>query len=180
MSGMEKEFVYPAVATAVALAGAATDIKSRRIPNWITGPSILIGLALHATLDGWHGMFTSLVAGLICGVLFLLFYIAGGMGAGDVKLITAVGCIAGLSNIAYLLILTSLAGGAMGIVFALMRGRLREVVGNVRTIASHHTAAGLTPHPEINVLNATKLRLPYGVAIAAGSTITFCLLGMQR
>jgi prepilin peptidase CpaA len=102
------------------------------------------------------------------------------MGAGDVKLITAVGCIAGLSNAPYLLILTSIAGGVMGVVFALMRGRLKETLQNVGTIASHHKEEGLTPHPDLNVMNVSTLRLPYGVAIAAGCTITFYLLGMQR
>jgi prepilin peptidase CpaA len=180
MTGLEREFVYPAVATAVALIGATTDIKSRRIPNYLTGPAILLGLLLHLSLDGWRGLLTSLAAGLICGTIFLLFYLAGGMGAGDVKLITAVGCIAGLSDAAYLLVLTSLAGGAMGIVFALMRGRLKETLANVAALASHHKDEGLKPHPDLNVLNANNLRLPYGVAIAAGSTITFYLLGMQR
>ncbi len=180
MTGFEKEFVYPAVATVVALIGAVTDIKSRRIPNYLTGPAILLGLLLHVSLDGWHGLWTSFVAGLICGAIFLALYLAGGMGAGDVKLIAAVGCIAGLSSAAYLLVLTSLAGGVMGIVFALMRGKLKQTLLNVGSLASHHKEQGLTPHPELNVLNANNLRLPYGVAIAAGSTITFYLLGMQR
>jgi len=176
----EKEFVYPAVATVCALAGAVTDIKSRRIPNLITGPAILAGLLLHLSLDGWRGLLTSLAAGLICGAIFLIFYLAGGMGAGDVKLIAAVGCLAGLSNTAYLLVLTSLAGGAMGIVFALMRGRLKETLLNVGEITTHHRKSGLKPHPDLNVRNGSTLRLPYGVAIAAGSSITFYLLGMQR
>ena len=176
----EKEFVYPAAATVVALIGAGTDIKSRRIPNYLTGPAILLGLILHVSLDGFHGLWTSLAAGLICGAIFLALYLAGGMGAGDVKLITAVGCLAGLSSIAYLLILTSLAGGVMGVVFAMMRGKLKQTLMNVGAIASHHKEEGLKPHPELNVLNANNLRLPYGVAIAAGSTITFYLLGMQR
>lgn len=180
MIGFEKEFVYPAAATVVALIGACTDIKSRRIPNYLTGPAILAGLLLHASLDGWRGLLTSLAAGLICGIIFLVFYLAGGMGAGDVKLITAVGCIAGLSSIAYLLILTSIAGGVMGIVFALMRGKLKQTLGNVAALASHHKEEGLKPHPDINILNASNLRLPYGVAIAAGSTITFYLMGFQR
>jgi len=180
MIGFEKEFVYPAVATVVALIGAGTDIKSRRIPNYLTGPAILLGLLLHTSLDGWHGLWTSLAAGLICGVIFLVFYLAGGMGAGDVKLIAAVGCIAGLSCVPYLLVLTSLSGGAMGIVFAMMRGKLKQTMANVGQLAMHHKEAGLRPHPELHVLNANNLRLPYGVAIAAGSTITFYLLGMQR
>jgi prepilin peptidase CpaA len=180
MIGFEKEFVYPAAATVVALIGAGTDIKSRRIPNYLTGPAILFGLLLHLWLDGWRGLLTSLAAGLICGIIFLVMYLAGGMGAGDVKLIAAVGCIAGLSDVAYLLVLTALVGGAMGIVFALMRGRLKETLSNVAALAAHHKDEGLKPHPDLNVLNANNLRLPYGVAIAAGSTITFYLLGMQR
>lgn len=180
MIGFEKEFVYLAAATVVALIGAGTDIKSRRIPNYLTGPAMLLGLILHVSLDGWLGLWTSSAAGLLCGAIFLAFYLAGGMGAGDVKLIAAVGCIAGLSNAGYLLILTSLAGGVMGIAFAMMRGKLKQTLLNVGALASHHKEEGLTPHPELNVLNANNLRLPYGVAIAAGSTITFCLLGMQR
>ena len=86
----------------------------------------------------------------------------------------------GLSNVAYLLVLTSLAGGVMGIVFAMMRGRLKQTLFNVAALAEHHKEEGLKPHPDLNVMNQSTLRLPYGVAIAAGCTITFYLLGMQR
>jgi prepilin peptidase CpaA len=177
---LEKELVYPAAASVFALVGAGYDLKSRRIPNFVTGPALLAGLLLHLTFDGWHGLLLSLAAGLICGAIFLIFYLAGGMGAGDVKLITAVGCLAGLSNSAYLLILTSLAGGAMGIGLALMRGQLRSTLMNVGALATHHRHQGLTPHPDLNVRNAATLRLPYGLAIAAGSCITLYLQGIQR
>jgi len=180
MIGYQREFLYPAAATVVALIGAGTDIQSRRIPNLLTGPAILAGLLLHSALDGFHGFWTSLVAGLICGVIYLILYLAGGMGAGDVKLITAVGCLAGLNSVAYLLIATSLAGGVMGIAFVLMRGKLKQTMVNMRSLATHHKAMGLEPHPDLNVQNAATLRLPYGVAIAAGSTITLYLLGIQR
>ena len=180
MMQLAKELVYPAAASLFALIGAGFDIKSRRIPNFVTGPAILAGLLLHLSLDGWRGMLSAFAAGLICGIIFLVFYIAGGMGAGDVKLITAAGCLVGLSNSPYLLILTSLAGGVMGIAFALMRGQLKSILFNVRTIAAHHTHQGLVPHPEHNVRNNKTLRLPYGVAIAAGSCITLYLQGTQR
>ena len=177
---LDKELVYPALASVVALIGAAFDLKTRRIPNFITGPSLFAGLLLHLSLDGWHGLFVSFAGALVCGIVFLIFYLAGGMGAGDVKLIAAVGGVAGLSNSASLLILTSLAGGVMGIALALTRGQLRSTLFNVGTLATHHTHQGLTPHPEINVRNASTLRLPYGLAIAAGSCITLYLQGMQR
>ena len=180
MIAFNEQLIYPAAATLCALTGAAFDLKSRRIPNFITGPSILAGLILHGMIDGWHGMLISLAAGLVCGIVFLIFYLAGGMGAGDVKLITAVGCLAGFSNIAYLLILTSLAGGVMAIGLAFLRGQLKQTLLNVGTLATHHSEAGLKPHPELNVLNQSTLRLPYGLAIAAGSSFTLLLSGWQR
>ncbi len=180
MMHVAKEFVYPTAATLCALSGAAFDLKSRRIPNLITGPALLTGLLLHGLSDGWRGFGSSLAAGLLCGFIFLVFYLGGGMGAGDVKLITAVGCLAGLTNIPYLLILTSLAGGAMAIALALLRGQLKQTLLNVGALTSYHAQKGLTPHPELNVLNASTLRLPYGVAIFAGSSIMLILSGLQR
>ena len=177
---MSTELAYPVVASVCSLIGATTDVKSRRIPNVLTGPAFLLGLSLHFALDGWHGLWTSFLAGLICGAVFLVFYLAGGMGAGDVKLIAAVGCIAGLPYIAYLLVLTALCGGAMAVALALMRGRLKETLFNVGALAGHHSKKGLQPHPELNVLNASTLRLPYGLAIAAGCSLTLYLQGMPR
>jgi prepilin peptidase CpaA len=177
---MNQEFVYPIAASVVALIGAAFDVKSRRIPNKLTGPALLFGMALHLTLDGWHGLLNCVAAGLICGGVFLVFYLAGGMGAGDVKLITAVGCLAGLTNTAYLLVLTALAGGVMAIGLALVRGRLKETLLNVGALANHHKNQGLTAHPDLNVRNENTLRLPYGLAIAAGCTITLYLQGLPR
>lgn len=177
---LQKEFVYPAAASVTALIAAGFDMKSRRIPNFVTGPALLAGLLLHTYLEGWHGLGTSLASGLICGFIFLIFYLAGGMGAGDVKLITAVGALAGLSNSASVLIVTALAGGMMAICFAVVRGQLKSTLSNVVKLATHHQQLGLTPHPDINVRNASTLRLPYGLAIAAGSCITLYLQGMQR
>jgi prepilin peptidase CpaA len=172
MTPPQSELTYPTLAVVCALVASVFDVKSRRIPNFITFPSILAGLALHLALGGWRQLLTSLAAGLICGLVFLVFYIAGGMGAGDVKLITAVGCIAGMPHVAYLLVLTALSGGAMAVVLALSRGRLRQTITNVGEIAAHHSQEGLQPHPDINLSNLDTLRLPYALAIAGGSLLT--------
>lgn len=171
------------IASAVcALVGAAFDVRSRRIPNFITLPSILLGLILHFIAGGWRQLGLSALACLICGGVFLVFWLAGGMGAGDVKLMAAVGCLGGLPllNTAWLLILTALSGGVMAIALALWRGRLKETIINTGAIALHHRTEGLTPHPALNVSSAWTLRLPYGLAIAAGSVFTLCLLVVQR
>ena len=172
MTLLQSDLTYPATATACALAGSVFDVKSRRIPNFITVPFFLLGLAMHLALGGWKQLLTSLAAGLICGLVFLVFYLAGGMGAGDVKLIMAVGCIAGLSHIAYILVLTALSGGVMALVLAMARGRLQQTIMNVGELATHHSHEGLQPHPDLNLGNAATLRLPYALAIAGGSLIT--------
>lgn len=180
MTQLDQELVYPAAASLCALIGSVFDVKSRRVPNLLTGPAILFGLLLHLSLSGWRDMAVAASAGLICGLVFLVFYLAGGMGAGDVKLITAVGCLCGLHNIVYLLALTGIAGGVMAVGLALSRGRLKETLFNVGSLVSHHRSEGLTPHPEINVLNASTLRLPYALAITAGCAMTLYLQGVQR
>ncbi len=167
--------IYLIAACLCAAVSAGFDIRSRRIPNFITGPAVLAGLLLHFTGDSWHGLVSSLAAGAICFAAFLLFHIAGGMGAGDVKLMAAVGCLAGLPHVTFLLVFTALSGGVMSVALALYRGRLRETLFNVGSLILHHKDAGLMPHPELNVKNDATLRLPYGVAIAAGCVITLYL-----
>ena len=175
MIHIQAETIYTAVATACALAGSVFDVKTRRVPNFVTIPCFLLGLVLHLTLGGWKQMLLSLAAGTICGLVFLVFYLAGGMGAGDVKLIMAVGCIAGLSHIVYILSLTAIAGGAMALVLALIRGRLQETFLNVGELIAHHRQKGLQPHPDLNLRNARTLRLPYALAIAGGCILTLCI-----
>lgn len=180
MLKLNAELMFLAAALVCALVGAIFDVKSRRIPNLLTLPAILLGLLLHLIVGGWHQLALAGLACAICGSIFLIFWLAGGMGAGDVKLMAAVGCLAGLPSVAWLLISTALAGGVMAIALALWRGRFKETLINVGAVALHHRTEGLTPHPSLNVANAWTLRLPYGLAIAAGSAVTLCLLAVQR
>jgi prepilin peptidase CpaA len=174
------EFVYAACSLFCAVIGAAYDVISRRIPNAFTIPAILFGLLLHLSLGGWRQLGSATAGGLLCGVIFLVFHLAGGMGGGDVKLITSAGCNAGLPLVGPLLILTSLAGGVMAIGLALYRRRLKQTMLNIYALAIHHRAKGLAPHPDFNLNNERALRLPYAVAIATGSALSLCALIVQR
>jgi prepilin peptidase CpaA len=174
------ELVYAVCSLFCALVGAAYDVISRRIPNAFTLPAILFGLVLHFRLGGWRQLGSAAAGGLLCGLIFLLFHLAGGMGGGDVKLITAAGCSAGISLVGPLLIMTSLAGGAMAVGLALYHRRLKQTLLNMCALAVHHGKAGLAPHPDFNLENTQALRLPYAVAIAAGSAISLCRLMVQR
>jgi len=181
MSKLQTDLVYLAASIAIAVAGAVFDLRSRRIPNLLTLPGILFGLLLHLYLDGWRGFGLSAASGLMAGVIFLFFWLAGGMGAGDVKLITAVGCtVGGLLQVGWLLCLTAVAGGVMALGLALWRGRLKDTIMNLGALAVHHRFEGLKPHPHLNVGNARTLRLPYALAIAAGTAMTFCMTVVKR
>lgn len=180
MGKLNTEFAYAVSALVCAVVGAGYDLATRRIPNAFTLPAIVFGLLLHFTLGGWRQLGTAAAAGLCCGLIFLLFHLAGGMGGGDVKLITAAGSIAGLSLMGPLLILTSLAGGVMAIGLALYRRRLRQTLVNLYALLVHHRTEGLVPHPEFNIGNMQTLRLPYGLAIAAGSALSLGRLLVER
>jgi prepilin peptidase CpaA len=172
--GLSFDTIYALAAFACAFAGAVYDVRTRRIPNWLTGPGILLGLSLHLLLGGWRSLSGSLAGGLLAGFVFLLFHLAGGMGAGDVKLITAVCCLAGLSAVAGILLGTALLGGLFAVALALLRHRLKDTLANMGRLVVHHGCAGLRPHPQVNLTNPGTLRLPYGLAIAAGAGSSLC------
>jgi len=160
--------IYTAAALACALIGSTYDLREHRIPNLLTGPAILAGLLLHGLLGGWGQVGSSLLAGAIGGAVFLLFYFAGGMGAGDVKLMIAVGCLMGLAPLRTMLLATAVAGAVYGAVIAARRGQLRQTLANVASILAHRGREGLTPHPSLNVANPATLRLPFALPIALG------------
>jgi prepilin peptidase CpaA len=171
--------LLPPFTAAVALGAGVMDVYTRRVANWLTLPALLGALVLQYCLGGVHAFALALLAAVVAGGIFLVFFMAGGMGGGDVKLIAAIAAGIGLPDTGALLVLTALSGGAMAIVLALRHGRLRNTVMNVGTIAIHHCNSGLEPHPELHVYNPRTLRLPYALAIAAGALLTLSLQGMQ-
>jgi len=174
MQGFPPDIAYAVASFACAGIGAIFDVRTRRIPNWLTGAGILTGLLLHLLLGGWRAMGGAALGGLIAGTVFLIFYLGGGMGAGDVKLIVAVCCLAGLHGVASVLLGTALIGGLRAIVLALVHHRLKETFANMGRLMIYHGRSGLRPHPDLNLSNPRTLRLPYGLAIAAGAGSSLC------
>jgi prepilin peptidase CpaA len=138
------------VLIAMALAAAITDLRTRRIPNWIPVSGAVIGVVL--------GGLPSLAGAALGFGIFMILYIAGGMGAGDVKLFSAVGALVGPQALLIVFIFTGLVGGLAAIALSLSRGQLRATLANASALA-----AGVRP-----VATPQSLRLPYGAVIAAG------------
>jgi prepilin peptidase CpaA len=179
MMVLSQESIYVSVSVICAGIASVYDFRYRRIPNLLTGPAILFGLLLHLVLGGPAQLGMAALAGLIAGGIFLVFYIAGGMGAGDVKLMTAVGCVVGMSEVKNVMVSTVLIGAAFAVVMAVRHGRLRQTITNIARLVRHHGSEGLTSHPELNVGNSNTLRLPYALPIAAGCLVTFYLVSVQ-
>jgi prepilin peptidase CpaA len=103
----------------IGLAACFTDLRNRTIPNWIPAAALAGGVGWHATGAGWRGVALAL-GGAVCGFLaFLVFYLLGGMGGGDVKLTAGFGALLGLPALWQALLWICLAGGlaAAGVVY---------------------------------------------------------------
>jgi len=102
--------------TLVVLAVATfTDLRSRRIPNWLVLPFMAAGLVVPACLLGWHGFGQSIEGfGLGALVFGILSWIAG-MGMGDVKLVAAIGAWVGPQQLVFAMLLTAMAGGLIAV-----------------------------------------------------------------
>ena len=160
-----------ALAVVLALIAGAMDWRTRRIPNWLTVPGLLVGIAANWLAGGWGlagdwpGLKNSLLgAGL--GLLVLLpFVLLRSLGAGDWKLAGAVGAFVGPGALADLLMLSVLVAGVMAIALVIYKRRLGQTLHNI----GHLLRSLLTfrmPAAEVTLDNPQSLKVPYGVALA--------------
>lgn len=99
----------------VGVAAAIQDLRTREISNWISGAALAGGLVLHTARHGLGGFGQSALGTVLGFGVFLVFYILGGMGGGDVKLMAGFGALLGSSQILQAAFLTALLGGVMAL-----------------------------------------------------------------
>src|SRR5271167_1494029 len=97
-------------ALAVAIAAAVMDVQQHRIPNWLTYPAMLAGVLLRSYYFGWNGLLTGTAGCLLAGAIVFLFFIVRAMGAGDLKLLAALGSLVGPRYAITILLATAIAG----------------------------------------------------------------------
>jgi len=167
---VERYFLICAVL--VALAGAASDVRAKRIPNWFTYSTLMSALLIRFTFAGWMGLERGALGMLAAGGIFFILFLLKAMGGGDVKLIAAVAAWAGNEQVVTILLASAMAGGVLAVVYAVAGRRVRQTVLNTMELVGHHLNSGLQPHPSLNVRDADSMRVPYGLAIAMGTI--FC------
>ena len=149
------QFILAAI---VSIGSGYNDLKVRRIPNLITLPGILSGFILNTVLSGFNGFKISLIGFLIGFCFFLVLYLIGGMGAGDVKLMGAIGAIMGYPLIINVFIFTAISSLIIIIFmfFPIIYGSIK--MKDFSTLKS-----------------IRKTYIPYGLAISGGTIITIVL-----
>jgi prepilin peptidase CpaA len=163
-------------AMATAVAAAVMDVQQNRIPNWLTYSTIVEGVLMRTYYYGWRGAMTALGGMILAAGLVFVFYKVNALGGGDLKLLAALGCLVGPQHVLNLLLATGIAGGILALIYSAYHGRIRTTVGNVGSVVRFHASAGLQSHPDLNLDNPKALRMPYGLAIAAGTLFALITL----
>jgi prepilin peptidase CpaA len=145
----------------------ASDLRWRTIPNWLTGPAILVGLGLHTLMNQLTGFVFSLEGAALGLGLFIILYVCGWMGAGDVKLLAAVGSFLGPAQTVSAAMVIALAGGMVAlVVLGFHQGWRRtglwlwsyvQAIVLTRSVQRSTPAQGATP------------KVPYAIAIGLGT-----------
>jgi prepilin peptidase CpaA len=155
----------------VALAARA-DVLTRKIPNLITFPALLLALVTHLVLGGRDGFLASLAGMAVAGAVLLPGWLMRWMGAGDVKLMAAVGAWLAFPQALIALLASLVAGGAIAAVVALRRGVFWTAVRNAAFTGAWTISgtAGAAPAPL-----TTGIRFPFALAVLAGCTTALWL-----
>lgn len=170
---MNTHLVLGIDALVVAIIAAAIDVRQHRIPNWLTYPGIVMGIVLRWSFFGWRGLGSAVAGCLLAGGVVFLFYLMRAMGAGDVKLLAALGSLIGPSDALVVLAATAISGGVLALFYVIFRRRVGATLRNVGSVLTFHSWNGLKAHPELNLDNPSALRMPYGLAIATGTLYAF-------
>lgn len=155
----------------VVVSAAFYDVRTRKIPNWLNLSGLVLGLGLNTLLLHGHGIVVALLGLGLSLLVYVPLYLIRGMGAGDVKLMAAVGSIAGPQNWLVIFLVTAILGGIAAGALVFCKRRIPETLGNLATIVGElvHGKAPFRKDPELDMRSRRSLGLPHGAVIAAGS-----------
>jgi len=161
---MIKEGVLVLAGLLAAVAGWM-DWRSRRIPNWLTVPGLLLGVAANSVAAGWTGAKSALLGAGLGLALLLPFVLVRSLGAGDWKLVGAIGAFLGPGPLVVVLMGTVFVAGGMALVLIIVKKRVRQTMRNIGRILAALLSLHL-PGQELTLDNPESLKVPFGVAVA--------------
>jgi prepilin peptidase CpaA len=161
---------YQVMLAILVIMAAAFDVRYRRIPNWLVCTGLIWGVGMNLFLFGSGGLKLSVVG---IGVAFLIYFplfALRGMGAGDVKLMMAIGALVGPTNWLAIFFFTGILGGVAAVAVLLWRKRLRQTVYRSFFILGEllRFRAPYVTNAELDVNSKQAVTMPHGATIAAG------------
>lgn len=163
--GTGKEQAIWILCALMAAAAGFLDWRSRRIPNWLTVSGALVGIIVNGVFGGVRGLENSLL-GMALGLALLLpFVLVRSLGAGDWKLMGAVGAFFGPRQLLIVLFATILVAGVMALGLIVWKGRVRQTLKNAGRMILAFAQLHL-PGADLSIDNPEALKVPFGVAAA--------------
>jgi prepilin peptidase CpaA len=159
----------------VALVACVFDVRTRRLPNALTFGAALAAFAFALFQGGAAGLGWSVAGWLTAVALFFPFFALGGFGAGDVKLLAALGAWLGAFDALYLAFYTALAGGVMAVVVLMARNYVTQAYWNLWLLLTFWRTNGVRPLPELTLQGSRGPKLAYAIPIAVGALTTLWL-----
>ncbi|HEV2245567.1 MAG TPA: A24 family peptidase [Terriglobia bacterium] len=161
-----------AVALVVALWAGWLDLRFRRIPNWLTVSGFVLGMAVNGLLLGWNGIKGGLEGAGIALAVLIIPVVLRGIGAGDLKLMIALGACLGPWKFLNVLLASIFIAGFMAVVEIVRKRRVKQTFRNLVVLIQAFATFGLGASESIVTLDDPgTLRLPFGVAIALGMVL---------
>lgn len=149
------------------------DYSEKRVPNWLNATLLCAGLATQAAYFGWSGLATGFGGALMGFGLLIVPWLMHGMGAGDVKLMAAIGAWFGPVMTFYAFAVGAVLGGMTAIAMIVSSHRMRHAYANLGVILNKCTnrATLFSDYGSAKSFGATSQLLPYGVPLTAGSLL---------
>jgi prepilin peptidase CpaA len=169
-----------AILLCTVIVAGAFDLRYRFIPNWLNLAALTLGIAANILLFHFHGLLLSSL-GLGCALLiYVPLYLVRGMGAGDVKLMAAIGSIVGPGNWLGIFLATALLGGLVSLIYVALRRRLYQTFLNLAFVVAElgHLRVPAAEDARVDVRHPSASRMPHGAVIAAATGV-FLLIGSR-
>ena len=177
-AGAEWRIAAGLVYTTLLLVACVTDVRSRRIPNWLVALLASAGAVFSVAAEPWWPGLLRAFSGLVVGFsIWIVFHIAGGLGAGDVKLFAAAGAWLGPGGAWRAALVAALVGGVLSLGALAWQRRTRQGVERVAMSLSMLSLAPLG-RADVEETKSRKDYLPYGVALACGALLTAWVPGI--